>query len=76
MGFLGSLRRIIFPEIRGAFQTFCKTGDWDIIDKAREAGYRRAEEYAGRLLDLFREKRETTGRREAVEKELLKGLLP
>jgi hypothetical protein len=76
MVFLGSLRKIIFPEIRGAFQTFCSTGDWEIIDQARTAGYRRAEQYADRLLDLFREKRGTHGFRDSIENEILKDLLP
>lgn len=74
--FLGSLRRIIFPEILGAFRTFYRTADWGIIDEAREIGYRRAGQYTSRLLELFREKRGTPGLRDSIENEMLKDLLP
>jgi len=74
--FLGGLRKIIFPEIIGAFQTFVRTGDWSVIEEARAEGYGRAEKYAVRLLELYREKRNTRTLVDAIENELLKNLLP
>jgi Family of unknown function (DUF6866) N-terminal domain/Family of unknown function (DUF6866) C-terminal domain len=74
--FLGGLRKIIFPEIIGAFQTFVRTGDWSIIEQAREEGYRGAEKYTIRLLELYREKRNTPALVDSIENEILKDLLP
>jgi len=74
--FLGGLRKIIFPEIIGAFQTFVRTGDWSVIEEARAEGYGRAEKYAVRLLELYREKSNTPALIESIESQLLKDLLP
>jgi hypothetical protein len=74
--FLGSLRKIIFPEIAGAFQTFVRTGDWTAIEQAREAGYQRAEHFAGRLLKLYRERNDTTALVASIENEILKDVFP
>jgi len=76
MVFLGSLRKIIFPEMAGAFQAFVRTGNWTAVDQAREAGYRRADHFAGRLLEIYREKNGTTTLVSSIENEILKGLLP
>ena len=51
--FLGGLRKIIFPEILNAFQQFTETGDWEVLDNVRLAGYKKAEAYAERLLSDF-----------------------
>lgn len=72
--FLGGLRKIIFPEILDAFQMFVETGDWGLIDDARKAGYRRAEEYSERLLSVYRNKTEKTRLSEYIENEILSGL--
>jgi Family of unknown function (DUF6866) C-terminal domain len=74
--FLGGMRKIIFPEIVSAFQTFAGMSDWDIIDQVRDEGYRKAEKYATRLLELYEEKRNTAALVESIEVELLKDLLP
>ena len=76
MVFLGGLRKLIFPEIVSAFRTFAGTGDWGIIDHAREAGYRRAEQYKTQLLELFREKKNASSLSESIEGALLQDLLP
>ena len=76
LGFLGGLRKLIFPEIVSAFHTFAGTGDWSRIDQARDAGYRRAEQYKTQLLELFREKRSTPALIDSIENEILKDLLP
>jgi hypothetical protein len=74
--FLGGMRKVIFPEILNAFNTFRRTGDWSIIDQTREAGYRRAGEYINRLLELSGEKRSTPKLIDSIEKTILKELLP
>jgi hypothetical protein len=74
--FLGGLRKIIFPEIVSAFQTFLRTDDWSIIEQARGEGYRKAEKYTIRLLELYREKRDTATLVDSIENEILKDLLP
>jgi hypothetical protein len=76
MVFLGSLRKIIFPEILDAFQTFFRTGDWSMIDQAREAGFSRADQYARRLLELYHEKKSAPALVDSIENEILKDLLP
>jgi len=73
--FLGGFRKILFPEILNAFQKFTETGDWDLIDDARKAGYRKAEEYAGRLLSIYKShKSEKEFIAKYIENELLNGL--
>jgi len=52
--FLSGFRKIIFPEMVGAFQRFSETGEWEEIDRTRISGYRTAEEYAERLLAIYR----------------------
>lgn len=42
MSFLDGLRKELFPEIRNAFQCFAESGDWSVIDRAREEGYKKA----------------------------------
>lgn len=76
MVFLGSLRRIIFPEIVSAFRTFVSTGNWAAVEQAREAGYRRADHLTSRLLELFREKRGSPDFASSIENEMLQELLP
>ena len=74
--FLGGMRKIIFPEMSGAFKTFSETKDWGIIDQARKEGYRRAEQYVNRLIGLYQKKRDAAALVESIENELLKDLLP
>lgn len=74
--FLGGMRKLIFPEIVSAFRSFARTGDWSKIDEARDMGYKKAGEYATRLLELFQEKRNTASLTESIENALLKDLLP
>jgi hypothetical protein len=76
MVFLGGLRKLIFPEIVSAFQSFARNGDWSRIDEARVMGYKKAGEYATRLLELFQEKRNAASLSESIEGALLKDLLP
>jgi len=52
--FLGGYRMLFFPEILEAFQRFAETGNWGLIEDARKAGYRKAAEYAERLLSSYK----------------------
>ncbi len=74
--FLGGIRKVLFPEITSAFRVFIETGDWECIERARIEGRERAERYAARLLELYREKRNGTTLADSIEEELLKSLLP
>ena len=73
--FLGGLRKVIFPEILGAFEKFVASGDWTFIDEARKSGYGKAEGYAERLLGLYRKGMDTQSLTDAIDKEILSGLL-
>jgi hypothetical protein len=73
--FLGGLRKVIFPEILGAFEKFVASGDWSLIDNARKSGYRKAEGYGERLLGLYRKGMDTPSLTDAINKEILSGLL-
>jgi hypothetical protein len=73
--FLGGLRKVIFPEILGAFEKFAASEDWTVIDKARKSGYSKAEGYAARLLGLYRKGMDTQSLTNAIDKEILSGLL-
>jgi hypothetical protein len=46
-------RRGIFPEIIEAYEGFMATGEWDIIEKARVEGYKRARYYVKILREYF-----------------------
>ncbi len=52
--FLSGYRKLLFPEILEAFQRFAETGNWGLIEDARKAGYRKAAEYAERLLSSYK----------------------
>ncbi len=73
--FLGGLRKIVFPEIPEAFRLFIETGDWDLIENARKAGYKTAGDYIEKLLTLYRGGSNNTNISESIEKEILGRLL-
>lgn len=72
--FLGGARKIIFPEILDAFQLFVDSGDWEFIDNARKAGYRKAEAYTDRLLAAYRNREDDVSLSKFIEKEIFGGL--
>lgn len=74
MVFLSGLRKIIFSEIPDAFRLFSETGDWKLIDDARKTGYRKAEDYAEKLLLLYGKKKDDDSLLSAIENEFLRGL--
>jgi hypothetical protein len=69
--FLGGYRRPLFPEVTGAFESFVGTGDWRLIEDAREAGYKRALICAEKLLLFGKEKRDPAWVSEYIDKEML-----
>ena len=74
MVFLSGFRKIIFSEIPDAFRLFSETGDWTLIDDARKTGYRKAEDYAEKLLFLYGKKKDDDSLLNTIEDEFLKGL--
>jgi hypothetical protein len=52
VSFLDGMRKHLFPEISEASQQFWESGDWSLIEKARQKSRTRNEEIAGRLQQL------------------------
>lgn len=50
---LGGFPRLLFPEIDPAVRSFAASGDWQVVDQAREAGWARAQEAVRRLTELL-----------------------
>jgi hypothetical protein len=71
ISFLEGFRKLIFPELLNAFKNFAETGNWTLIEKARNEGYNRAEKLASRVLDIFNRQKDKTKISETIEKELL-----
>jgi len=61
-------RRKIFPEIIDAYKEFIATGEWDIIEKVRVEGYKRARYYVKVLREYFDSRRLT---QRVIEEELM-----
>jgi hypothetical protein len=55
MAFLDGIRKEIFPEMMNAYQKFTDNGDWSLLENARKAGYRRAEELSAHIIRLWKE---------------------
>ncbi|GCC10099.1 hypothetical protein IPdc08_00121 [archaeon] len=53
VAFIDGFRKLMFPEILEAYQKFMETGDWKVIEEARIKGHEKAEEYGGRILDIY-----------------------
>jgi hypothetical protein len=73
--FLSGLRKVIFPEILSAFEKFVASGEWTFIDEARRSGYGKAEGYSEKLLRLYRKGMDAPSLADAIDKEILSGLL-
>ncbi len=71
---LGGYRRLLFPEILDAFERFAESNDWEFIEDARRAGYRKAEGYAERLLSAYRNTADKRSFAGYIENEMLSGL--
>jgi hypothetical protein len=57
VAFQRAISRLVFPEIREAFFRFRQTGDWSLIEAARESGRRNMYRHAAALARLHREAR-------------------
>jgi hypothetical protein len=68
VAFLSGFRKIIFPDIVEAYVEFRKTQNWEIIEKARIEGNRKAGNYVKRLKELFDKGRISA---EIIEQELM-----
>jgi len=53
--FIDGFSKVLFPELRAAFDEFAKTGDWDEIKKAKQEGFLTASRYAGDMISIFQE---------------------
>jgi hypothetical protein len=71
ISFLGGFRKVLFPEIVGAFADFTETGNWQIIEQTRLAGYRRSAELASRVQTFLSNYTDKTTLCEALEKEFI-----
>ncbi len=69
--FLGGYRKLLFPEIVNAFEKFVESGDWELIEHARKAGYKKAMGYAERMLSLRRDNPDRAWVSEYIEKEII-----
>ncbi|MEW6571503.1 MAG: Sfum_1244 family protein [Nitrospirota bacterium] len=69
--FLGGYRKLLFPEIVNAFEKFTESGDWELIEDARKAGYKKAKGYAEKLLSVRRENPDRAWVSEYIEKEMI-----
>jgi hypothetical protein len=69
--FLGGYRKLLFPEIVNAFENFIESGDWEPIEDARKAGYKKAKGYAERLLSIKRDNPDKTWVSEYIEREMI-----
>ncbi len=50
---LSGFRKMIFPDMFPAYEAFRKTGNWDIIERARGEGYKKAGDYVRSLKGMF-----------------------
>jgi hypothetical protein len=69
--FLGGYRKPLFPEITKAFEGVVESGDWELVEDARRAGYEKASICAEKLLTFRREKRDQSWISEYIDKEML-----
>ncbi len=46
-------RRVLYPEIQGAYNEFCRQGDWSAIERSRRAGYERFRSQRDAIVDLY-----------------------
>jgi len=74
--FLQGYRRLIFAEIQDAFKRFKQTDDWELIERARQEGYKKAKCFSKRLLTIYH--RNYSDKEEllkSIEKEILAEVL-
>lgn len=69
--FLGGYRKLLFPEIVSAFEKFVESGDWELIEDARRAGYKKATGYAEKMLSLRKSNPDRTWVSDYIEREMI-----
>jgi len=52
---LDGVPKLLFPQIREAFDQFLVHEDWQLIETARKNGYERARSRALHLIELFKQ---------------------
>lgn len=65
---IDGFRRIIFPEIVTAFESFREKENWDVIETARQRGLENASRYAKRLVEMY----EKGSSKTEIEEELIR----
>lgn len=65
---IGGFRKIIFPEIVIAFESFREKADWNVIETARQRGHENASGYAERLVEMY----ENGSSKTEIEEELIR----
>lgn len=68
---IDGFRKIIFPEILTAFESFKGKADWSAIETARQRGHENASGQAKRLVEMY----EKGGSKTEIEEELIQPLL-
>jgi hypothetical protein len=58
VAFLDGLRKVLFPEIREAFETFAEGAGWQVIKEANRAGRKKAEHYADIMSSVYRARKD------------------
>lgn len=76
VAFMRPFTRILFPEIITALAEFRETGDWLVVERARQAGYEKVDGQAKALVSLYRKKAEQGQEwvRERIMEELIEPL--
>jgi hypothetical protein len=70
IAFLGGMRKVLFPEIVDAFESY--GGDWSVIEDVRVKGREKAKRYAERLIEMH----DGGSSHEEIEEEFILPLLP
>jgi hypothetical protein len=53
VAFYDGLPKILFPELKGAFEEFMESCNWAVMEKAISIGYETARRYANSLRDIY-----------------------
>ena len=72
--FLDGMLKMLFPEIRAAFNRFTKTRNWRIIKEATADGHRHAKNYTAEMIQIFqagKKKKQLQQAKDEIERRLL-----
>jgi hypothetical protein len=64
-------RKMIFPEIVTAFESFRERADWGVIEAARKTGHENASRHAKRLIEMY----DSGSSQKEIEEELIQPFL-